>query len=377
MTRARHRGWKSYAEVGLVVLAVSLAVHFLQHGLWLTGFETSALDSFLILRAEPRRSEDVVLVEIDEEAYQTDFHSTSPLDPMSLSRLLDAVAMGGAQVIGVDLDTSDSRFKALNPARWPHAVWARAAEIDSDGKAVALGVLGGQEAPGVRSGIAAAPLDTDCRVRRFRRAFEQPGGGRAVPSFAQAMVAASGRGRSGEPEKEIELNFFGDRYTFATYHARDVIQGAQLPGWRRQQPFSGRIVLLGGTYKAARDSYFTALGEDGRRKSGLEIVADMVQSVIDRRGIRPANKLLMVIVEVLSSLLIVFINHRAQHKKEIGKALVWSLTITFVAAPLGSLLAFSTLAYWANFVPILVGVTIHQLYDQAKHYRDLLHESAA
>jgi hypothetical protein len=39
-----------------------------------------------------------------------------------------------------------------------------------------------------------------------------------------------------------------------------------------------------------------------------------------------------------------------------------------------SFFAFSSLAYWANFVPVLAAVIIHELYEHFKHYRDLIRE---
>ncbi len=57
----------------------------------------------------------------------------------------------------------------------------------------------------------------------------------------------------------------------------------------------------------------------------------------------------------------------------------WSaVTLRVIAVPVlamaSSFFAFSSLAYWANFVPVLAGVLIHELYEHFKHHRDLIRE---
>jgi hypothetical protein len=43
----------------------------------------------------------------------------------------------------------------------------------------------------------------------------------------------------------------------------------------------------------------------------------------------------------------------------------------------GSLLAFSTFAWWISFAPVTVGVLIHELYHHAAEYRRLSQEHSA
>ena len=57
----------------------------------------------------------------------------------------------------------------------------------------------------------------------------------------------------------------------------------------------------------------------------------------------------------------------------------WSaVTLRIMAVPVlamaSSFFAFSSLAYWANFIPVLSGVLIHELYEHFKHHRDLVRE---
>ena len=138
---------------------------------------------------------------------------------------------------------------------------------------------------------------------------------------------------------------------------------------------NGKIVLLGGLYRAARDEYVTPLGP----MAGVELNALAIESELERGGIRPANQYLMMALDVLFGICLVWINYRALYGHlSLLSALVVSLIAIPVLALLASLIALSTFAYWMNAVPLLAAVFIHQLYDYANHYRKLhLQESAS
>ena len=58
----------------------------------------------------------------------------------------------------------------------------------------------------------------------------------------------------------------------------------------------------------------------------------------------------------------------------LGTALLLSLFAMPFLALSASLLVFSSLAFWFNFVPTLVGVWIHELIDHGREYRQM-HEA--
>jgi CHASE2 domain-containing sensor protein len=363
----RHHGWGTYVMVAVVVCLVSTTVHVLWRPIWFHAFETAALDAFLSLRTS-RPSTDITIVEIDDDDYARLFHESSPLDPAVITQLLDAIAASGPRVIGVDLDLSAARFAELPVTRWPNTVWAAAPILH--GKLLAAAPpVGGARIPPLHSGIAAIPLDTDCRVRRFRRVFATPAGPRLA--FSEAVVEAfRERGRYPRPEEDLDLNFFGDEYRFDHQTATNVLKASGLPAWRGA--LAGRIVLVGGTYGPACDRHYTPADTDYTPRPGVEIMAAAIESDLHHGGVTRANEFAMVFAEVLASLLIVFVNHHYLARREVGRALVASLLIAAVAAPAISLVTLESFAYWANFVPILIGVTIHQLYENAVHYRQLL-----
>ena len=174
----------------IALVVISLFVSMLEHWGWLSGFENTALDSFL-LAGRSRPSKDIYIVEITEDDYRDIFQGRSPLDVAEVRRILTLVQQGSPSVIGVDLDTSSSEYGKGN---FPEAVWVRDAlsdcEQDADLEGTGkdrpsthvkglrrFGFLGGHftetEKSGKvettpRSGLSLFPLDRDGVVRRYR-----------------------------------------------------------------------------------------------------------------------------------------------------------------------------------------------------------------
>jgi CHASE2 domain-containing sensor protein len=168
-----------------------------------------------------------------------------------------------------------------------------------------------------------------------------------------------------EPEGPLRLNFSGERYTFEPLSAENVLQASKTEGWRTNGPLKGKVVLLGGYYRASRDFYVTPVG----RMAGVQLMAQAVESEL-HGGIRTANHLAAFALDVLAGLIVVLIQHRFR--------LLPALVISLVAIPclsfIGSFLAFSTLAWWVSFAPVTAGVLVHELYHHAAEYQRLRQE---
>lgn len=147
-----------------------------------------------------------------------------------------------------------------------------------------------------------------------------------------------------------------------------MILTAKTAGWRTNGPLKGKVVLLGGYYRASRDFYITPVG----RMAGLQLMAQAVESELGG-GIRTANHVLAFVLDILAGLTVVLVQRRFR--------LLSALVISLVAIPslslVGSLLAFSTFAWWISFAPVTVGVLIHELYHHAAEYRRLSQEHSA
>ncbi|MEK6300316.1 MAG: CHASE2 domain-containing protein [Acidobacteriota bacterium] len=364
--KAAHSSLKRLFRPAIIIVVVSLITLGLEEAGWLRGFETAALDTWLRLKA-PLPVNELIIVGITNDDYRDLFDDTSPLKPEKLDLLLDAIARGGPKVIGVDIDTSSRKFWELQPREKPPVVWAVDAILQTEGKLEASAALGGKLSPGKGTGIAALPQDSDGVVRSYRRVFATAP--EPVPSFPWAVVTqyreVEGHPAAAADEHDTEdviLNFSGYRYSFSSLSAKQVLELSDGEGWSNNGPLGGRIVLLGGRYRAARDEYVTPLGP----MAGVDLMAQAIASELRGGGIGHANKLLMLLLEIIGGACLVFLNR--------SFSLGWAVLLSCVGVPVlalaGSFFAFSSLAYWANFVPILVSVLIHELYERAReHWR--------
>jgi CHASE2 domain-containing sensor protein len=355
----------------VLIAAFTLGLEYLG---WLDHFENAGLDTFNILQA-PRDPTHLVLVGITDDDYRDFFNETSPLDPRVLYQVIEAIVLSKPRVIGIDIDTSARAFDQFHvPDGWPPLVWGQDLVSRND-ELVPGPVLGRQAArPCDRQGVAALPQDEDGVVRRYLRHFATRRDGHSqVSSFPWAVVQAGcesglsdfckgADSADGHSRRGLRLNFSGERYNFSPLSIRMVLQAAKNEGWRANGPFRDKVVLLGGCYRAARDSYVTPVGA----MLGLQLMAQAVQSELGG-GIRLTNHLFAFVLDILVGFALVFIHHRFS----LPIAISLSLFAIPVLSLLGSFLAFSTFAWWFNFVPVTIGVLIHQLYDHAREYHRL------
>lgn len=384
--------WRYLLRPGHIalILSISFGTMLVEHWGWLHGFESAALDSLLIFK-RPKRAEQVVIVDIGDDDYRELFQGRSPLDPAALGEIIAGIALCDPQVIGVDIDTSGPAFRALRALRpsmplvWAQPAWVgeRGANEHARGllgqmlnpfaheseRVVVGSVLGGR-AKGLRSGVAVMPMDRDGVVRRYLREVEEEGGGGRRPSLPWAIVVAAGGGRP-EPEPEAVLNFAGSRFTLnrlpaSIFHEMADERAQAGAAWEAPEAaraLRGKVVLLGGSYREARDGYVTPLGP----MNGVDLIATAIESELRGRGIREASHALKIAFDILAACLLIYVSHRFP--------LRMALLLGFAGIPLlamaGSYLLFSSLAYWISFAPVLIGVWVHQAIHHAMEYKRL------
>jgi CHASE2 domain-containing sensor protein len=370
--------WGKLYAAKWVILGISISMFLLSWAGMLEHMETSGLDTFNIRQA-PKDPSKVVIIAIDDEDYKTLFGETSPLDSGVLQDLLCAIAEAKPKVIAVDIDTSAPGFRAIHTeSDWPAIVWGRDALWN--GKAFhVLPVLGGQNPERNLDGVAIAqfPTDTDGIVRRYHRTLPVESGVMAdsLP-WAVAKAAcpdpASVKGckaiqkaeetRQANSERALILNFAGERFSFKPLSASKVLQAMYLPGWKTDSPLRGQIVLVGGIYHAARDIEVTPVGQ----MFGVQLVAQAAETELNGGGIRPMNEIVAFVLDLLSGASLIYINYR--NLRNLRRALTLSLAGLVILPLISSYLAFSTLSRWFNFVPMIVGVLLHELYEHAREY---------
>jgi CHASE2 domain-containing sensor protein len=373
-----------------VILTVAAVTSILEHAGALDRFEMAGLDTLTrVSRADT--PEGVVLVAIKDDDYKALFADTSPLKCEPLQRILAAIAADRPTVIGIDLDTSSPGFDCLKPAdTWPPLVWATEAtwnrERERFEQVAPLHVR--EIRPGDVTALAEFPEDGDGVIRRYRRNFAIANLPAPMPSFPWAVVAAACRREPArfcpadgpnDPASEdvLRLNFAGDRFDFSPVSAgpilrmfEDLPETAGDTAVGTQGPFTGKIVILGGDYQAARDRHRTPLGD----WPGMNIIAQAVESDLHGGGIHTLTEVEAFLFDVAIGFLLVITDYWIMRQRWRSRLKI-SLTTSLVAIPFlcvgGSALIFSTAAFWLNFVPVTISVLIHELYDHANEYLDL------
>jgi CHASE2 domain-containing sensor protein len=367
--RGRLRAALSVA--GVTILALLLLTKTELFG----EFEAAARDAQARLLS-PRESDRIVVVEIDETDYDSLFGARSPLAPDVVQAIIDAVLASGPRAIGVDLETSHESYEAMVlPSDGPPIVWAREVEpcelletSSHDSASCHHGMLaprpflGGHE-EGHRFGLATLPFDHGGTIRRYQRVVETTGG--PMPTFAWALREVSG----GEPAGAADTGLRGITFrpgeplrvparTVLSW-AADSIAGAT------SGILHDRIVLVGGTYRAARDEYHTPLGA----MPGVDILAQVLETELEGGGTPTPSTLRLLLVQSLFVIVLVALFVRLRFTMAFLLTLLVMPAMALVGGWLTTGVALTGFAY---FLPLLVVMLIHILYEKVIEYREAL-----
>ncbi len=297
---------RSTIIAGIAVLLVSLQVL----ALWpdvttpLELMELSAHDAAMRLRPEPQKSEQIVIVAIDDASFNwTEYHW--PWPRTYLAKIVDRLNQAGAKVIGLDVFL----FQAdPDPAGDP----ALALAFTQSNAAVGLAnILHGQ--PGTemetdqkplplyreafdRLGITPTALDEDAVLRSVQVydsigtqtynhwAFEVVSLYLGVPAPTSISDTAMTFNGQQVPlfQRRMLVNFSGPAQTYPTYSAFQVAEGDI-----SAEAFKDKIVLIGATSPALQDLWATPYSASNRTP-GVEVVANAVDTVLSGRTLNLA-----------------------------------------------------------------------------------------
>lgn len=147
-------------------------------------------------------------------------------------------------------------------------------------------------------------------------------------------------------DHELQIGFAGPTGTFERISALDVIEGRF-----RRDAFQDRIVMYGGTASELGDAYRTPVSRAQEPTPGVEIQANVVHTLLNRRFLRRAEPAMTIVLTLLASVAVSFLYART--RRAFGLALT---LLTAIAA--GYVLAFNVLGYWVEVAPILVAVLL-------------------
>lgn len=334
--------------------------------------ETTALDFKMLSRA-PADSSDVVIVAITETDYQKKFGGKSPLDPVELRNVIEAIASAGPKVIGVDVDTSSAEFQALTlPANLPPVIWARDANYSHVNHTYRISNLLGQRDSSQPFGLVTLKLDQDGAIRRYVRWYDADVG--PVPSLPWQMVQIFRTGQTATVEAnrsavELFIDYPGPAKFKHFYQpsASWVIERSK-DGWAEDNFLKGKMVLLGGDY-ASQDEHDTPVGW----MLGTQVLASIIETEMHGGGQKPAGIVALLLLVVIDSLLLLLL----VQVLGIWKALLLSVLVVPSLAFVCSYLFFGSATYIGYFLLVLTAVLLHQLYEKGKEYLKKLKERTA
>ncbi len=399
----------------LVVALLALVMQVLEYRGWLGGLEGRLLDTLLASGGQVRGESPITLVDIDDEAYAQCFGETSPMDAAVVAALVAGVAREGQPwVIGVDVLTDSRKFatqyRALAPqmeALKPKVVWISGVasarfELASFLPWLAgahhelivkptpvLGFEPGELAgmPELVWGVPVFPLDEDAGVRRFPRTVELS----ADPRYSSARerhstwarrvaeeYCRSGARCADESAEEVLISYAAP--TPKRVRALELFQcseGGALPQaregvWEKfREGARGKIVMIGGTFRASGDFHDTPAG----RIDGLLINAYAVQAEADAAGIREASRPLAVLFDLATGVLMVWAGYRMEQavgrmrKRSRWRGLLarnlirWTMAMSagVVLLAAGCTWLLFGRGYLLSFLGVGVGVMLHQI----------------
>lgn len=390
ISRRKRRFYKSFV-LGATASAVVAIASYLGY---LEFIENKALDLLIFLRGQ-QRSPEIVLIKIDNEAFEK-FGEKQPIPRSYLADLIKVVSDGGARVIGLDIELRvsadpiddklliqtirDAKENGLSKIVLSYSI--RPEKKDSASPYYRRSVLF-DERLNVMAGFANAPLDSDGFVRRVPLTL--PGrDGHLLPSLGIAVLARYAGydpmtlaqalksdsvttlllpewDRLGgkllpnhtslalAPHESWRINFTGAGESFFALPSEPVAQLARSNiQIAPDNPFRGKIVLIGATFQESRDFYSTPYG----LMSGLEIQANITQTILARAQIRPARWLIacfvLIFFTLLTSLLITVL-------KPTIVTILSLVAIPIILMPL-SYAAFAYLGVWVDFITPLLAM---------------------
>jgi adenylate cyclase len=295
---------------------------------YFSGYQGKALDLYFWAQGRTRAPE-IALVGIDDTAFQG-LNERQPLPRDYLAGVIRGVRKSGAHLIGLDVD-----LRRLTTAADDRALLAaiRGAPGDPAGPVVVARTLGAASPPGgdvrfrarplydpvleMASGFAEVPKDDDGYFRRIPMAVPLEDG-HFLPSLSLALLGrlggldgatlartlagpepvelslpqwdeARGRFRGTSPlrffrDDDWKINFVGPTGSFLTIGSDAVYQlGVSGGAVAQDNPFRGRIVLVGATFAESRDTFPTPRG----LMYGVEIHANILHTLLTRSQIQP------------------------------------------------------------------------------------------
>jgi adenylate cyclase len=325
----------------MIGILVTATMFILFRGGAFDFLEQKSIDWRFLVRGETAADPGIVIVSIDEASF-SELNQKWPWPRTTFARLIDRLAQAGARVIGMDIILSEAfsgdqdRELARSAKRSGNVIFPSKFEetirrVQWKGRVVELKeeVLKGPIQVISESGDVGylnLPLDSDSFVRRFTPLRPYQGvmyasfdlkvaarylgvpleGLRYVP---YEMLGLGDRSIPLNQYNSTHINFAGPSGKFQRIPFYQVLSGQYPPGL-----FNGKIVLVGAAFLDSKDFFHTPFMEREKGKRyplfGVEIHANVINTILKERFIRPTSFILDALVIILGGLLLTFLSLR-------------------------------------------------------------------
>ncbi len=376
---------------GIVIgIVISFIVTFLSWMGFLRGWENGVFD-FMIWWGKEKKSNDVIIIEIDGDDYHDVFNSLSPLSRKKLSEIILKIAKAQPKAIAIDINLSDDtaedkylieafqKLGELNvpvilPSEMEHKLPINSGNL----------LFGTIEYPISRDGViremflvkdVGQKKSHPCLPLTILAATE----GYTWKRFYEILSSHKKTNKNSQPRKgKLEailkngshfpvqkIQYIGDKSSFNSFKSSFIFKISDR-FFKSKNIFSDKIIIIGGTFEEARDFYMTPKG----KMSGVEIIANSVETLLNARILKPINHLVEFLMEIAIILILsyYFLRFSAFKGTLIGLITILPLAI------FGSFVAFSSLSRWLNFIPVGVSIILHGQVSFFEWYGELKKE---
>src|SRR5260370_12086930 len=123
--------------------------------------------------------------------------------------------------------------------------------------------------------------------------------------------------------------------------------------WPETSPFRDKIVMLGGSY-GDQDRHDTPIG----RITGAGVLVNVIETELSGGGYKPPSEVLLFALDLFEAFVLILLFHIFRF----SKALLVSVVLALVLAPVCSRFAFGNWTNIGYFLPIILGLILFEIY---------------
>jgi signal transduction histidine kinase/CHASE2 domain-containing sensor protein len=346
---------------------VAVAVLLLSFTIYFAELNYTAYDFVLRLAGPLPPSSPTTIVAIDEDSLAR--VGTWPWSREKLALLIQRVSLGKPRAVALDLLLNDKTTEqadnalALAIANGPPVVLATRRD-SVNGVELWRQPLDRFAQKDVRLGHVHADPDFDGIIRRVLSA--KAGEGQVVPAFAFQTLHAAGLSFKSEFERKqgsvtvirpqpVNIRFVGDEHSFPHVPAWKILDGSA-----DATQFKNQIVLVGFTAEGLGDNWFTPFAEKQKKMSGVEVHANVIDTLYAGRAIADLPDWLAPVLLAVFVMLLWWLNRRYEGRRFYAAAIATGPALVAVSWFLMKYfhLWFAFPPFWAALVVVVPGLEI-------------------